>query len=590
MATISENLRCLLENSDKSDVTKFFLLIVISVLASGLEVVSVGALLPVLNVLFVENSEVFYFKFFDFGLDKTNSNTAVILVISIFVCITLLSTVVKVLHIYLTNLFTFKLGGKIAIKIYNKILKMDYLEFQTYSQSDVLSTLVYRSYSLTSGFLNPLVIIFSSLCLLIGMLILVVLNLRAEIISIAIFAGLIYLMIALGIAKKMTKLSAEINDGATKTLHEVNEGLGNIKSIILADSQSYYVGKYNKEETRYRHAKFLVQMYSALPRNLVEAAVLVLTALLLLVLTINGVIIDSMVPSLGVMAITFQKSLPHLQAVFGNVNILRSERDSVTALIGIFGKSLKKRASAITANANENPIPLMQKGVKLKNVVFNYPNRRETRVTIDSLTIEKGKKYAVIGASGSGKTTFLDLIIGLIPLEKGQMTVDGVEVDDQNISQWRNQIAYVPQTLFLASGSVLDNICASPSDQILERKKLKDAVRFASFDFVLENDKLDETKLNLDLGENAKRLSGGQRIRLAIVKAIYQGQRVLVFDEATGALDRETAQRIVRNITKLSEDYTVVFATHSHEGLELFDKVITIENQFIMSKQSVMQN
>lgn len=580
LAFVYRNLCIFLCNVDRADAAKFIALCFVGIVVAFFEVVSIAVLLPILDMLFSDDGVYIRYLTEVFGsFHKGDRRALFVSAVALFIVFTLLAAVTKVLHLYLTNLMGYSLGGKLAVKVYHRILSSDFLTFQRLAKSDILSTLVYRSYSITSGFIIPVSAGCASFSLLLGMAILAFITLPSSALLIAVFAVGVYVTVAIKIAKTIDGLSKQINEGAGRTINEVNEGIGNIKSIILGDLQDMYTSKYQREETLYRTAKFVSQMYTSIPRPLIEALVLVLAALLLLYLVDIGIVVEEMVPVLALMAVTFQKSLPHIQAVFSNINIIRSEADSVGELSSFLiddNSAFEPHQPLLVGTAVA--VPDLQADVRMRDVIFTFSEQPAWQLEIGDLTLKKGGKYAVTGASGSGKTTLVDLLIGMYQPHSGEILVDEVLLGPSNIVGWRHQIAYVPQDIYLSGGSALEMISAlSPGDKI-NWTWLEEAVRFAALDFVLEDGKLSEQKLNADLGEDGKRLSGGQRVRMAIARAVYQRKRFLVLDEATASLDEENAQRIINNLLEMDRDYTVIFVTHTHLSLTRFDGVVKVKN------------
>jgi ATP-binding cassette subfamily B protein len=208
----------------------------------------------------------------------------------------------------------------------------------------------------------------------------------------------------------------------------------------------------------------------------------------------------------------------------------------------------------------------------LNNLDYKYPGASKPIFNLFNLKIIKGSKCAIVGKSGVGKTTLLDILIGIYELQKGKLLVDNKEINLKNSRQWKNKIAYVPQEVFLFDDSIARNISLELDSENIDEKKLKEcAILSEIYDYINNLPK----KFDTLVGENGAYLSGGQKQRLGIARALYKNKEILVLDEATNALDSESEEIILKNLANI-KDITIIQVTHKLNSLFKFDQIIKL--------------
>ena len=188
--------------------------------------------------------------------------------------------------------------------------------------------------------------------------------------------------------------------------------------------------------------------------------------------------------------------------------------------------------------------------------------------------IKKGEKIVIKGQTGSGKSTLVNIISGLLDPSEGKIFIDDILIDSQNLRNWQKNVAIVPQTVFLNDGSILENIAIAIDKNVINIDKVKNSSKIAQIDGFIQSL---PNKYNETVGERGVRLSGGQRQRLGIARALYRDANVIILDEPTNALDFETEKLILDSITKLNKDITLIMISHSNTSLTYFDKIIDLD-------------
>ena len=224
---------------------------------------------------------------------------------------------------------------------------------------------------------------------------------------------------------------------------------------------------------------------------------------------------------------------------------------------------------------NKNSKKLNFKKIVLKDINYNYPNNSLKVLEDINLTINKGDKIGIIGETGSGKTTLINLLVGLINPTKGEIMIDGANLQS-TINDWHNKIAYISQDTFLADESIIFNISIKDIGKKIDIEKINKIIKLLSLDSLISSLK---DGLNTNVGEKGVKLSGGQIQRIGIARAIYGNPEVLFLDEATNALDEKTKDMILKNIYNFYEDRTLITIAHDKETLDFCQKIYTIRNK-----------
>ena len=232
--------------------------------------------------------------------------------------------------------------------------------------------------------------------------------------------------------------------------------------------------------------------------------------------------------------------------------------------------------------SDEKEMLIFNKSICLKNIHFNYPNTSRTALKDLSINIKAKTTVGLVGSTGSGKTTTVDIILGLLEAQKGTLEVDGKVILKQNTRSWQRSIGYVPQNIYLADQSVAENIAFGVKTEIINSKAVEKASKIAN----LHNFVINElpNKYETIIGERGVRLSGGQRQRIGIARALYHNPKVLILDEATSALDNQTEEAVMDAVNNLSKDITIILIAHRLNTVKKCDIIFKLEKGKIVGQ------
>ena len=281
------------------------------------------------------------------------------------------------------------------------------------------------------------------------------------------------------------------------------------------------------------------------------------------------------IPTIGTMALGAQKLLPALQQIYNSWAGVKGMSSSIYGVL----KMLEQEMNIQNTYKSIKPY-VLKSGIKFRNVSFSYGNDSKKYDIRDlNLTINKGQVVGIIGKTGSGKSTFVDLLMGLLKPTKGEILIDENNLYDEKnyktLSSWRSAISHVPQDIYLSDNSIEENIAFGENLSQISRIKVKKAAKFAQIESFIAN--LPE-KYGTYVGERGIRMSGGQRQRIAIARAIYKNSKILVLDEATSALDTKTEREVMSSINKVSKNLTLIIIAHRKSTILNCDRILHIEN------------
>jgi len=298
---------------------------------------------------------------------------------------------------------------------------------------------------------------------------------------------------------------------------------------------------------------------------------------LLFFLTNRGSIAE-IIPTLSLFALAGYRLIPSIQAIFGNLVSIRFNTPSLDAIHLDFS-SLREN---VLNNKDGNNAISFHKILELNQVYFSYPKTEKLVLRDLSLTLLSGKSNAIVGSTGSGKTTLVDLIIGLLSPSAGKILIDGTPLTIQTLRSWQSQVGYVSQQVFLLDDSVAANIAFGVIGQPIDLKNMERAAKQALIHDFIVSEMPDgyQTKL----GERGVRLSGGQRQRLGIARALYRNPSLLIFDESTSALDSVTEREVIKSLESLRGQVTLIMITHRISTVQFCDRVLLIDNGSIKAQ------
>ena len=535
------------------------------------ELVALGAVLPFLSLLASPERarEVRLLRDFLDAVGATSPSEIILVAAGIFAGATLFAGAVRLVLAWYSQAFVFKLGHEIGIEIQRRILGRPYTFHIANNTSETIAALE-KIQLFVWNVLMPAMLATTSLALsafIIAVLVYVDPVIAA---SAAAFFGATYLVVSSFTKDRLASNSTLINEAYAKRVQAVQESLGGIRDILIDRSQALHVEHFRRIDARLRRAQAVNSFIGTAPRYAIEALGMILIAALATMLTRQQGGLAGSLPTLGLLAIGAQRLLPLLQQVYYGWAQLRGNTAVAIDVAALY--ELPPPSAAETEPASALPF---ERTIALDDVTFAYPGRTEPALRTVSLTIGKGQRVGVIGKTGSGKSTLIDLLMGLLKPDQGEISIDGHALTDESRPRWQMQIAHVPQSVFLSDTSLANNIALKLDSASVDLDRVREAGRRAQLDeFVSTLPDGYDTQT----GERGVRLSGGQRQRLGLARALYKRADVLILDEATSALDDETESAVMQALDDLQEQLTIVMIAHRLSTLARCDTIIRMEN------------
>ena len=546
-------------------------LILLTILVSFAEIVSIGAVLPFLGaltapdrILDIQSLQPFFNK-----LNIQNSSELLFPMTLIFIIAAIISGIMRLILLWTQTRFGFGIGADISISVYRHSLYLPYSAHVSQNSSEFISGITNKTGMIVTQVILPILLIISASIILSAIFItLLLIDPLVAIIATFGFAST-YAFILFLTKKRLLTDSDNISKKSNLLIQSLQEGFGGIRDVLIDGTQEVYCRIFREVDLPLRKAQAGITIIGQTPRFIVEAFGITILASVAYYLALSSDGINKAIPVLGVFALAAQRLLPLLQQVYA----------SWTSIIGC-SALLKDVLFYLNQSLPEYynlPSPSLIKFdnyIRLQNLDFRYSPDTPSIIKGFSCKINKGEKVGLIGTTGSGKSTLIDIIMGLLIPEDGQLFIDDQLITSKNYRSWQLHISHVPQNIFLADTTILENIAFGvPLDEI-DHELVSECAKKSQISQTIESWSL---KYNTLVGERGVRLSGGQRQRIGIARALYKQTDVIIFDEATSALDDKTELKVIDNIFNLNPDITILIIAHRLTTLKKCNQVIELE-------------
>ena len=545
-----------------------------------LETVGIASVMPFLSVLgdpeAVENTPYLYAIYNFFGFESTQS-FLMALGIGAF-CIVLFSAAFRILTTYAINRYTQMRRHSVGERLLETYLRQPYTFFLNRHSGDMAKSILSEVDQLTQNVIKPGFDAIAYSVVALTIIIFLIIQDPWLAVGVGIVIGGSYTLIYAIIQKRLTRIGKERATANTERFTAAGEALGGIKDIKLLGREQAYLTRFRPSSARFSKHQATTATLSEVPRYFIEAIGVGGVIALALVLMARSGEFGQTLPVLGLYAFAGYKLLPAAQRIYGGMTKLRFGAAAVDEI----HKDLHERdALAEIPNRPRDPLEL-QNTITLENLNFRYPNAETPALKNINLDVPVGSAIGLVGGTGAGKTTMVDLILGLLRPTEGQLKVDDTPITDHNLRQWQASLGYVPQDIFLVDATVAENIALGIPKANLDHQKVVECALMAQVhEFILNQ--LPQ-QYETEVGERGVRLSGGQRQRIGIARALYHDPAILVFDEATSALDNATEKAVMDAVNALSHDKTIIMIAHRLSTVKKCDQIVFLEQGAINAK------
>ena len=557
------------------------LLLLMILLMAIIDMIGVASILPFIAILTnptLIETNIYINKFFQISfLFGVRNYQEFLFFCGLLVLILLVTSLIfKALTIYAQARFSEMRHYSISKRLVKSYLQQPYSWFLSQNSSEIGKTILSEVNNVVSNGLSQLLEVIAKGSVAISIIILLILvdPMLAFVVGfvISLAYGLIYFSLA-NYLKRLGEDRLFHNELRFKT---IGEAFNASKEVKVGGLENSFVNRFSKSAIVYARTSTLAEVIKQLPRFFLEAIVFGGILLIILYMMSQTGSFNTALPVLSLYVFAGYRLMPALQQIYASLTILKFVESSIDKLY----EDMKKLDPFIE-NQKQEILPL-KKSIVLKNVSYNYPNSSRTTLKNLNLIIPAKSTVGFIGTTGSGKTTTVDIILGLLEAQEGSLQIDGKIITKQNTRAWQRSIGYVPQYIYLSDDTVEANIAFGIDSKDINFEAIEKASKIANLhEFVMEELPL---KYQTIIGEDGVRLSGGQRQRIGIARALYHSPQVLILDEATSSLDIETEQAVMSAVNNLSKDITIVLIAHRLNTVKNCDIIFKLDKGQIVDQ------
>ncbi|MBS4993997.1 MAG: ABC transporter ATP-binding protein [Roseburia sp.] len=574
---------------DRRQKINLLILLLIIFVGAFVELLGVSSILPVVNVATSPETieQTWYLSWLKQILGLQDAGQMLIVLSVILIIIYIFKNIYVTMMYNMQYSFIFGNQKKLAVKLMDCYMHQDYL----FHVSKNVAELQRNVTSDVNGFFTVVLNFLQFLAEISVCIVLVLYLLMQDFVTTMAVAILLFVFVGLfaGLFKKILgekgRKNREVNVQVTKWILQSFSG---IKEIKVINAEDFFIYNYNKYYSQFAALQRQQSMLTFVPRPVMETVCICgLLIAVILKLTIDSSDIASFIPTLSVFAIAAFRMLPSFNRITGYLGGIMFSKPSIDAIYQDLKEVEQLQRHRESIEKNEENMPLT-KLIQMNQVSFKYPESDKWILKNADIEIKKNSSVAFVGASGAGKTTAADLILGLLEPTEGRILVDGTDIRT-NMAAWHEKIGYIPQTIYLMDDTIRANIAFGIDEADINEAGIYNAIKEAQLDeFIAQLPDGIET----EIGDRGVKLSGGQRQRIGIARALYRNPEVLVLDEATSALDNDTEKEVMEAIDSLHGTRTLIVIAHRLSTIQNCDEIYEVGNgKFqLKSKQEVLGN
>ena len=556
----------------------FFIIVFFSILQTIFEMIGIAAAIPFVTYLLKPEAlkdVSFISNYFDTSNISFDENLMIIFCL-IFFSIFLLKNFVIIFTSKISYKFIFSFRTNLFSNLLQKILHQEFLFFVQKGISKIFNTTFNEVNIFAVNIVRPLIIMLTEILVSFGILFLIIITGNSN--------GLILIfpvMVVVGLILK--NLNKSIKDWASIRI-ENNEKIINynlnlingIKEILIFGKIKKILEQFDDSLKSLENVDVKNGVVTSYPKVLLEQSVILIFIVIILLMSRIGETNDDIIIILSFYLAAAYRLVPSINKIFVSYQQIKFGKPSIPKIMEYY--NLKKDNKFIENNEINNSLEFKNK-IILKNISFSYENDNHVFKDLN-LEISKNKIIGIVGESGSGKSTIVNLLTGLIIAQRGNIIIDEKEINDPiNLRRYQNLFSVTSQDTYLIDGSIKDNIIFGSNEKI-SNDRINSSIKFARLDTTI-NDLKDG--MDTFVGSNIKQLSSGQKQRISIARSIYNDRKILIFDEATNALDKENEKYIFESLKNLKAKKTIIIISHDPDNLKICDYILRVENKNLVS-------
>ena len=572
----------LLSNNEKK---KLFLLLSLFVIMAFFDLLGITSIAPFVNLL--SNPEVIetnpiIFKFFNFSKEyfSIRDKDQFLSFFGIIVAVLFLTSIfLRSISIYAMTKFSMMREYSIGKKLIEGYLHQDYKWFLNRNSADLGKVVLSEVQQVIDLAFIPLLQFISQT--LVASVLLTLLIIYNPILSISV--GLIlsssYFFVFFFLKNYLLKIGNERLKANEMRFHSVSEAFGAIKEIKLNNTEDLYVNFFSRNAKVFSKNKALAVIIGSIPRFMIEALAFSILILSIIFFISTGSKFTDMLPTIAVYSFAGYRLMPTFQQIYAASTKIRFSRPALDAL---YNDVIKLNHFKLRKNKTFEDNIIFNKSISFENLNFKYPDAKKNALDDINISIKSFSKVGIVGSTGSGKTTLVDIILCLLNPDKGNLLIDGIKIQSNNKRSWQKLLGYVPQQIYLSDSSINNNIAFGINNEDIDYEKIKRVAKISN----LHNFIINKLPNGYDtvIGERGIKLSGGERQRIGIARALYHDPKVIIFDEATSSLDNITEKAVLKSINELKNKITIIMIAHRLATVKKCDQIYLINNGKLASK------
>lgn len=562
---------------EKVQYSNFVYLIFLMLIGALLETLSIGLVLPILSsimnpTLISSSNEIL--NFFNNSIQNYDQFSLIIYAVVIFFLIYFIKNIFLSYLFWKQSKFIYGLMASVAFRLFKIYIYKPYIFHIENNSSELIRNLT-TEMNLFNGAVKSLMVLLTEILVLFGIIFLLLYLQPAATLSVSlvllVFSSLFYLLIKNNIKKW----------GEDRQFHEryriqhLQQSIGGNKEIKILKNEREFIYQFFKHNKEWGDIGQKQNFIEAIPRILLEIIALGLLSILIIVLISTGTVIDQLVPIVAMFGAAAFRLIPSMNRTIGALQRLIYTSPVIKV---IHNELCNEGKNADSENNNQLKTKKQNfkdwREIRLKNINYKYPKSDNYILKNLDLIFHRGQSIGIIGKSGEGKSTLIDVFLNLLPLDHGEILIDGNKINT-DLQSWRNEIGYVPQSIFLLDDTLKKNIALGVNDKDINNEKLNKSISLSQLeDFVTSLASGYET----NVGERGVQISGGQSQRIGIARALYNDPSIIVFDEATSSLDTNTESEVMKSIDMLKGEKSLILVTHRLITLKNCDVIYELHN------------
>lgn len=577
---------------NRSEKKKLIFLFIMMILAALLETVGIGLIVPFVAIItnpnIIKEQPILSFIFNELNFNSTTSfiifSTGFLLALFIFKNLYLL------LFHYAQNKVILNQQVKLSRNLFKDYLTKPYTFHLQRNTADLLRNVNEEVPKIFQGIIMSSFQLFTEILVIICILLLLIVSAPVPtIVSSLLLIGNVLLFFKF-FRNKISDIGKEQHKINGTLIKWINQGLGASKEIKVSGKESFFIDAYTDQNQVKAKNSLYIKMLDQVPRYSIETLLVSVVLITMVIIIIQGNNTTNLISTMSLFAMAAFRLMPSINRVVAMISSIRYCQPALNVIYEDMYNNIGKNShiempTSFGSNSYYNEKKAFIDSIVLNKIYFRYPNQKDYSVKDVSLTIPIGKSVALIGESGAGKTTIVDIILGLLSPDKGQVLVDGKKLYEQKVI-WQKKIGYIPQNIFLTDDSISNNIAFG-----IEKNEISEAAVWKALEQAQLRDFVESlpNKLETEVGERGVRLSGGQRQRIGIARALYNNPEIIFMDEATSALDNETEKEIMKSIDNLKGEKTIIIIAHRLSTIENCDLVFKISKGKLVTTEKKLE-